>query len=334
MLNKIKINNFRNHQDQEFKFDQYNYITGNNGVGKTNILEAIYILSIGKSFRSPDQGLINYKSEFFRVEGEYVDNTVLFYFDASNKKLTINDIKKNISDIIGIHPVVLFEPEQLGLFYYQPMLRRSWMDQILSQVDEQYLINLIHYIKLIKNKNIVLKGSKNIDLIKAVNIQIIPLLDYLIAKRKFLIEELNIFIKNNQELLFDSKYSVEVNYKFSIEDISIENLNSKIDTDIKFGASQYGIHRDDLIITINGQKINQILSRGEMRLIVFLIKVFESKFILDQTKKNPLIILDDIFSELDVFKEDKLIKSLPSSSQIFISTTRLNHIVDANIINL
>lgn len=332
-LKSISYLNYRNLVSDFVEFsDNINIFVGSNGQGKTNILEAIYIISIAKSFKTnKSDNIINYNQNMFEVEANVFKNELpyLISYSYSKKKRFINingNSLKQYKDLIGFLNAVLFVPEDLLLFKGQPSIRRRMIDIELCKLDSTYTNTLIRYQKLIKDRNILLK-SNTFDklLIESLNIQLVRHGEYLFNIRDIFFKKFIHIVNDFYKKLSDKDDIVEIEYISNIHrygsytDSLIESLNK----DILLKQTSIGIHRDDFIVYLNGHNIAHYASQGENRSIVLAFKLALVEYIYLEVKEYPILLLDDVLSELDNLRQDNLINILSKDIQCFITTTSL-----------
>ncbi|MDA1060227.1 MAG: DNA replication/repair protein RecF [bacterium] len=355
-LTKLQLENFRNYKKHVFEFSAKKDLTvlvGPNGMGKTNFLEAIYVLSLGKSFRSLLQdNLIKWDDDFMRCtakindEDEEVDLEVFY----SSKPIKQKNFKKNgvnlkNSEYLGNLLTVLFQPEDLNMLYLGPSLRRRYMDILLSQTDKKYLNALSKYKKVLKQRNTLLQQirehqfqGKNIDHLMAdLEAWDRELVEYGVSiteKRNDLVKYLNENIEGIYQNISDDKDKITVDYESKIlknsssantEELYISELGNRKKRDIFRAETSAGPHRDELLFFLNGKEISRTASRGEYRTILLAIKLAEISYIKEKTGKNPVLLLDDVFSELDRKRKNHLLKSI-KGCQTIITTTDVENL--------
>lgn len=342
-LKNIKLCNFRNYDNLNLKLDKgLNIIYGNNGQGKTNLVESIYVLGMTKSHRSYiDNNLIKYNKNYFKINGSiYKDNiktNLEIYFDEKEKKLNIDNKNINkVSKYVSNMNIIIFFPDDLNLIKGTPFDRRHFLNSEISQLSGDYLSILNDYNKLLKMRNDYLK-KENID-----DNYLNSITEYLIDKAIIIYKMRYKFIsKLNEKVSFIYKElsnidDFNINYKtsFKIEDYEKENLkkllikeyNKSLKKDKKNKVTQIGPHRDDLEFYIKGDNIKSIGSQGQQRMAVLAIKLSEINIIKDYKKAYPILLLDDVFSELDRHKKNNLLSYLNNDIQTIITTTDLNNI--------
>ncbi|MBP3634857.1 MAG: DNA replication/repair protein RecF [Bacilli bacterium] len=344
ILKKISLNNFRNYSKLELTFDKkINIFIGNNAQGKTNILEGIYVLSITKSHRcNKDSFLIKQNELFTKVNGEIVHENSLkksyeVLINSKGKKVSINDVPfRKISDYLSNINTIMFCPDDLEILKGPPNNRRYFLNVEISQFYNNYLKYINDYNKVLKNRNEYLKN--NVDKIDNIYFDIITnelikLNIEILNSRKNYIDKINYHIKKIYKDL-TGKAKIFVKYE-SFVDMS---HNSKLFDDIKekydrvyFQELQQkttlvGVHRDDFSIYLDDVKINNFGSQGQHRIAILCFKLAEIEMMKENKYVKPILLLDDIFSELDKDKKDNIIKYIDNDLQVFITSTDINNI--------
>ena len=346
-IKKLKVENFRNLENLDIEFSEgINIIYGNNAQGKTNIIESIYIFSFGKSFRAnKDIELLKFDKEYFLSNIEIMKRDreleMDFGFDKiSNKKMIkVNGvIQKKISDIIGKLNVVVFKPEDIKIVTDSPIIRRKYIDYLISSISKSYLENITKYKKVMEERNnllkeikLRLKGSKNLD---ETDSNFLDVYDKLLSKlnweiyneRKRVIEKLNNYIYDIHLKLTENYINNEklhIKYVSNVaEDIEkmYNNLSKSRLNDINKGYTSLGIHRDDYIISINSLDVSIYGSQGQKKSSIISLKLSELKVIEEVIGEKPVLLLDDYMSELDEKRRLKFLDII-EDIQIIITTT-------------
>ena len=346
-IKRLKVENFRNLENLDIEFSEgVNIIYGNNAQGKTNIIEAIYIFSFGKSFRANrDIELLKFDKEYFVSNIEIMKKDreleMDFGFDKiSNKKMIkVNGvIQKKISDIIGKLNVVVFKPEDIKIVTDAPSVRRKYIDYLISSISKGYLENITKYKKVLEERNTLLKeiklrlkGSKNLD---ETDSNFLDVYDKLLSKlnceiyneRKRVIEKLNNYIYGIHLKLTENYINNEklhIKYVSNVaEDIEkmYNNLSKSRLNDINKGYTSLGIHRDDYIISINSLDVSIYGSQGQKKSSIISLKLSELKVIEEVIGEKPVLLLDDYMSELDEKRRLKFLDII-EDIQIIITTT-------------
>lgn len=335
LLNRLHLESFRSYGNKTFSFtNNIVAIVGPNTSGKTNILEAIFIGATAKSFRaSHEEELINYGKDYSRI-GLLVDNEgektqleilltkgTLYGKRVSSKKYFVNKVPRRMIDFVGRLKVSLFWPEDLSLVINSPSIRRKYLDFVLSQVDREYLRRLRLYEKGIRFRNKLLyrirEGEAKRDELLYWNDLIITNGSYLTTVRKEFIDFINSYVSP-----IDTK-NFKVTYDAS--EISVKRLEQYGKEEVMAATTLVGPHRDDFIFLLNDKNLSHFGSRGEQRLGVLWLKLGELRYIEDKTKTKPLLLLDDIFSELD-YDNRKIVFTCINNHQTFITSAELEYI--------
>ncbi len=337
IIKQLSLINFKNHSEQSFDFSpQINCFVGNNGVGKTNILDALHYLSVGKSFLG-NSDLNNIKSEeyFFVIESEIQnddkEDIIKILLPRESKKL----IKKNdkaydrLADHIGYLPSVMISPYDSNLISDSGESRRKFLDAMISQTDSAYLFDLIQYQKTIQQRNALLKNfAKNRYFDKdSLEIYDDPISNYgtrIFEKRKEFVEKLNPIVQHYYDIISGGKEKVSVVYESHLAENTFQALlDESIDKDRALTYTSKGIHKDDLIFEMNGNAIKKIGSQGQQKSFLVALKLAQINRIKELTGKSPILLLDDIFDKLDDTRVSQLIELVNKENfgQIFITDT-------------
>lgn len=342
MLSKIELTNFRNYSDKVIEFNDKNtIITGRNGIGKTNILEAIFTNLFTKSFRSSDKDLIKTKEDYFRIQTTINKTPIILHYTTNpkNKKtLKVNYGLSTLRKNIGQFPVILFEPNTIMLFSNNPSYRRKYLDILLYQLDSKYIENAIIYNKTLKQRNTWLRIKKQQGIkadpneqIFIYNIQLATSGAYLTSRRQRFLKQIEPYI---QKYYLDiSKENKSISTSFIASNNSEQDLLEKIQTswyqDISAGRTLVGSHREDFNFSFDNQPITDFASRGELRTVLLALKFSELELFRDISKNPPILLLDDVFSELDENRQ-KLLLNQDSEFQTIITSTHLPYNIKHN----
>ncbi len=345
-IKKLQLRNFRNYHNEEIVFsDNVSIIYGENAQGKTNIIEALYLFSTGKSFRTNNTNeLIRHDESFFSICLEFENNNYLQtieikYEKGSGKKLYINEIKKDrMSDILGVVPCVLFSPESLTCIKGAPGERRKLIDIVLCQVSKKYLYNLQNYNKIVKNKNMLLK---QIQARKQHRSQLDVWTESqakagaaIVEHRKLFIESIEKRINRLMLGISDGKENVEVKYKSNYEDgkdiyqYLLDTMIENSDKEIEYGISNYGPHRDDMEILLNNKNSRLYCSQGQQRSLALALNIAIMEEIENKTGRTPVLLLDDVMSELDENRRNFLYDIIEKTQTIITATERVQFEMD------
>ena len=342
LIKKIGLKNFRNHKYLTFDFsDHLNVITGLNAVGKTNVAEAIYYLSLGRSFRGNDDvDLINKNQEQAEInaiilEGE-ITRKIKIVIAKTGRTVIING--KNISKLSELSKcvnVILFQPKDVMLFSGPPRDRRNFLDIAISKKYNVYLDYLSRYEKVLKERNDLLKAD-NIDqtLLDVTTELLIKLSGSIISYRQMYVKDINDILNKITRALtgekgkFELKYYPFVPYDANFQENAKKAFKRAEESDFKHKQTSIGIHREDISISLNGRDIATFGSQGENRIAALALKL-SPYFLIEDKDKKPIIVLDDVMSELDNNNQERLIKFLRKFNQVFITGTKLD-IPDCN----
>ncbi|MFV0519133.1 MAG: DNA replication/repair protein RecF [Lachnospirales bacterium] len=332
-VKNLYVNNFRNILNCNIELSKnVNVFIGDNAQGKTSLLESIYITSIGKSFRTTtDKELINFNSDYAFVSSEILDTNAFdkidFAIDVTGKKrIAINKcpIKKN-GDLLGNLYTVTFTPMDLNLIKLGPSERRSFMNIELCQLSSVYLNNLKQYNQVLKQRNNLLKKiQKDSSLENELFIWDKQLVDFgikIYKSRVEFIEKINVFSKLLHNKITNNEEILEMKYKSNININDFEDkLASYHKKDIITGTTNLGIHKDDIVFLINDRDVRIFGSQGQQRSASLSVKLAEINLIKDLKNKTPILLLDDVLSELDKKRQSFLIQEI-DDMQIILTCT-------------
>ena len=334
-IKKVKLENFRNYDNLEVEFKKdFNLIYGNNAQGKTNILEAIYLSAIGKSFQTnKDSEMIKIGKEKAKVEIEYEtkDREGKITVEIADKKtFFINGIKqKKISDIIGKINIVLFYPDNIDIIKGGPAERRRFLDIMISQLKPNYIHILNKYLKTLDQRNAYLKqikfDNKSKDMLEIWDERLSQLSYQIYTYRSEYIQKIKEKIKVIHNKITncgqqDEKIEISFISSGKSQKDFYENLLRNRENDIRKGYTSTGSHRDDFDIYINDKKVNVYGSQGQQRTSVLSLKLTELNIIQDEIEEPPILLLDDFMSELDENRRNNLTNAI-ENNQVFITCT-------------
>jgi len=341
-IHHLKLLNFRNYEKMEVSFSpKYNIIFGNNGSGKTNLVESIYVLALTKSFRGTvDKILLMNSKDVCRIEGEVSDkytNKYKLILKDGGKKVKINNTKVDkLSDYISQISVVLFNPDDLRFIKDSPTIRRKAINLEISQINNSYLKNLNMYNKLLKQRNSYLKTT-NINANSSSEFLTIltnKLVDYgekiYESRRKYI----NLLNQKIGELynsicgIQDLKLEYISDYKDFDKDKILKKYQDNLNRDIILGKTTIGIHHDDIKFKLEGYNIKDYGSEGQQKNAIIAYKLTELEIFYQIRGNYPILILDDLFSELDRFKINNILNLINDDIQTFITTTEIDKIND------
>ena len=337
IIQKLHLINFKNHLEKDFDFSpQINCFVGNNGAGKTNILDALHYLSVAKSFLgNTDPNNIKSGEDFFVIDGEISDgekeNIIKIQQPKDSKKI----IKKNdksydrIADHIGFLPSVIISPYDSNLISDSGESRRKFLDTMISQTDSEYLFNLIQYQKTVQQRNALLKSfAKNryfdLDNLEIYNEPLIKFGTKIFEKRREFTDSILPLIQSYSEAISNGNEKVRVNYQSDLQLNTFENLlRENTEKDRMLTYTSKGIHKDDLLFEMSGNSIKKMGSQGQQKSFLIALKLSQMNRIKELTGKTPVLLLDDIFDKLDDTRVSQLIELVNQEhfGQIFITDT-------------
>lgn len=336
-LNRLQLINFKNHEEISWEFSRINCITGNNGVGKTNVLDAIHYLSLCKSFfANSDQQNIKHGENFFLCAGNYENEEEQFSVQLGLKRNTKKNVKKDgveydkLAQHIGTIPLVIITPFDIQLVYEHSEERRRFMDTLLSQTDREYLESLQQYNRLLEHRNKQLKqfAERNFfdqTLLDTHNERIAPLAELIYAKRKQFFTDFLPLFKEKYLLISDNAENAGVSYESNLHDVNsfLNLLNENQQKDRIMERTTKGIHKDDWKFTLDDFAVKKYASQGQTKSFVIALKLAQYDYLKQATNKKPLLLLDDIFEKLDEHRAKQLMELVATDNfgQIFITDT-------------
>ncbi len=340
IIKSIELADYRNYDFLTIQFDKgTNILYGDNAQGKTNILEAIFVSATTKSHKgSKDREIVNFDKEESHIrtylEKDGIETRVDMHLRKSKSKgIAIDGQKvKKAADLLGLCNVVFFSPEDLGIIKNGPAERRRFVDMELCQLDSFYFYNLNHYNKIVNQRNKLLKDMfMNPDLKETLSIWDLQLVSFgskVIERRKLFAEQLNEIIYEIHKKLSGDKEEIKIHYE---PDVEIEEFEKKLkasqDRDIKAKMTSVGPHRDDFSFTVGDVDIRKYGSQGQQRTAALSLKLSEIELVKKITKDTPILLLDDVLSELDSNRQNYLLNSI-GNIQTIITCTGLEEFVN------
>ncbi|MCM1101070.1 MAG: DNA replication/repair protein RecF [Acetatifactor muris] len=340
IIKSLELADYRNYENLDLKFDKgTNILYGDNAQGKTNILEAIYVAATTKSHKgSKDRDIVNFDKEEAHIrtyiERDGVETRVDMHLrKAKSKGIAVDGQKlKKAADLLGLCNVVFFSPEDLGIIKNGPSERRRFIDMELCQLDNIYLYNLNNYNKIVNQRNKLLKDMfMNPDLKETLNIWDMQLVSYgskIIERRRTFVDQLNEIICEIHGKLSGDKEELRIVYEPNVETEEFEkSMRFGRDRDIKAKMTTVGPHRDDFSIMNGDIDIRKYGSQGQQRTAALSLKLSEIELVRRITKDNPILLLDDVLSELDSNRQNFLLNSI-GEIQTIITCTGLEEFVN------
>ncbi|MCD7962254.1 MAG: DNA replication and repair protein RecF [Rikenellaceae bacterium] len=342
---KLNIINFKNIKQAELNFTKkLNCLIGNNGAGKTNVIDALYYLSMCKSaFGLTDGQSVNHEEDFFLLDGQYgidgrIENILCSFKKGSGKVFKRNNKEyEKLSDHIGIVPVVLISPSDTSLINDSGDERRRFMNSLLSQYDRIYIETLIKYNHILAERNKLLKKNGSSDfheILDVLDMQLASFGTVIHRKRSELVDKITPVIKKYYSLLSGQKEDIDLSYKSELNDRDLyEILQNNRNKDIHMEHTTSGIHRDDIKFKISGYPIKKYGSQGQQKTFLISLKLSQFEIIAGKNGYLPILLLDDIFDKLDLERVEKLIKMVFSDDfgQIFLTDS--NKVRLENLLN-
>jgi len=335
-LHSISLTQFKNYGIRSFQFNERIVgICGNNGVGKTNLLDAIHYLCFTKSYFTRDALTIQTGHQGFRVDGELElinkkEKAVCILRETGKKEFSINEAGyEKFSEHIGRYPCVIIAPDDIQIITDGSEERRRFLDALLSQIDRAYLQHLINYTKIIAQRNSLLKsfyetGNKNLSLLDVLDVQLLKPAEYIFQKRKqFLVSFLPAVKKLYLEIAKQQE-ETELYYQSELNQCSFtELLHLNRQRDIAAQRTTGGIHRDDLVFNLTGQLFKNIASQGQRKSLLFALKLAEMDVLKENKSFAPFLLLDDVFEKLDEERIANLLRRvcIENNGQVFITDT-------------
>ncbi|MFC4558491.1 DNA replication/repair protein RecF [Virgibacillus kekensis] len=348
-IEQLNLKNYRNYPQLNIEFnDKVNVIIGENAQGKTNLMEAIYVLAFTKSHRTPrEKELIQWEQEYAKIEGRVTKRKQSFPLEiilsSKGKKARLNRIEqKRLSDYIGALNVVMFAPEDLTLVKGPPQIRRRFIDMELGQIQPRYIYHLGQYQKVLKQRNHLLKQMQRRE--KQDRTMLNVLTDQLTEHAATLLERRFAFLEllrkwaapihhgisrelETLEISYNATIQVsEAANKEKIETIYANKFHEIQEKEVERGTTLIGPHRDDLIFHVNNKDVQTFGSQGQQRTTALSVKLAEIELIYNEVGEYPILLLDDVLSELDDHRQSHLLNTIQGKVQTFVSTTSVDGI--------
>ncbi|MFB6340740.1 DNA replication/repair protein RecF [Saccharicrinis sp. FJH62] len=342
-LERLSVVNFKNIEQADLDFcSKINCFIGDNGVGKTNLIDAIYYLSFCRSyFNASDSLSIKHEEGFFMLQGIYQRQGKEENISCGLKRKQKKQVKRNkkeyqkLSEHIGLLPVVMVSPADSRLISEGSDERRRYIDGVISQYDRHYLNALIQYNKVIQQRNALLKQlreSRSYDrsLIEILDQQLVHWGTLIYEVRKNFIDKLIPVFQNYHDIISIGRETVNIAYESNMHEPEyLKQLEGSFEKDLILGFTSLGIHKDDLVPYIDGYPIKKIGSQGQQKTFLISLKFAQFEFIRKVNNISPILLLDDIFDKLDSYRVEAIVKLVSGDTfgQIFITDTNRDHLV-------
>lgn len=338
IIEKLQLHNFRLYETLKLSLNKNtNILVGENAQGKTTVIEAINVIGLTKSHKTnKDKEMIKIGTEYAKINAlvhlKEKDIQLDIILSKVGKKAKYNQIELDkLSDYIGQLNVVMFAPEDLDLIKGNPQNRRKFLDLEIGQISKEYLYNLQNYRKILKQRNDLLKSlqnkqEKDLMLLDIITDQLIEYLQIIVEMRKTFISEINGYASVIYNEISNQNNKFKIEYIPSVEKDFKEEFSNKYQYDIITGTTNIGVHRDDIEFYLNDYFVKTHGSQGELRSAVLSTKLALIEFIHNHKKEYPVLLLDDVLSELDTSRQNNLIKYINNKTQTIITTTDLKDI--------
>lgn len=352
-LDSVRLSHYRNYDALELSFsEKTNVLIGENAQGKTNLLEAIYVLALAKSHRTThDKELIGWDQETARVEGRVVKRTGShvqeIVISGRGKKAKLNHLEqRRLSDYVGALNIVLFAPEDLHIVKGSPQVRRRFLDMEIGQVSPVYLHELSQYLKVLKQRNALLKqlSMKGGDetFLDILTEQMITLAVKIVQRRHHFMTQLEKWARPIHDGISRGQEELALIYRsdtFGDELLDVEGMTASYtrkfgkikENEIRRGVTLFGPHRDDFEMEVNGRNVQTYGSQGQQRTAALSLKLAEIELIHEEVGEYPLLLLDDVLSELDDHRQTHLLDTMQQKVQTILTTTSVDGIAHETI---
>ena len=346
-VDKMKLINFRNYENQEIQFNKnINIIYGDNAQGKTNILEAIFLSSFGKSFRtSKEKELIKFGQDKLMVEANFQkkdrDGKIRIEI-GSKKQITVNGIKiKKLSELLGNINIVIFTPEDINILKDGPAGRRRFLDMMIGQLRPNYVHNLNLYMQTLEQRNNYLKQIKEInkpqEMLEIWDEKLAEYGEKVYLYRKEFVDKIINKINDIHKKITDEKEELKIEYisNCSNKKEYLNLLNERRKLDIIKGFTTKGVHRDDFVIYINNREVGVYGSQGQNRTVILSLKLSELNVVYDEIGEYPILLLDDFMSELDEKRRKNFLENIENTQVIITGTDKVEiSTIDCSLYNV
>ena len=337
-LKNISLFHFKNYEQQSFLFEkEIICLIGKNGVGKTTILDAIYYLCFTKSyFVSNDLHCIKHGTQGMFIKGIFDDEIEVKCIIRENGKKEFScdeEVYAKLSSHIGKYSCVIIAPDDTQLITEGSELRRKFLDGIIAQIDAEYLQHISNYAKILVQRNAYLKSCKgevptDLTLMNLYNEQLNHYAEPIAIKRNAFVQKMIVEATNIYNVIANDIEEIEIQYDSKLLHHSLLNLlETNLFKDVVTARTNYGIHKDDLVFTMNGMPLKQVASQGQRKSFLFALKLAQYHLINNYQAQKPILLLDDIFEKLDESRSEKLIQYVTAlNTQLFITDTQMHRV--------
>ncbi len=347
-IHSLKLQNFRSYKKLNIKLGKNTILVGANAQGKTNLLEAIYLTSVGKSFRGKECDMVFWDETFFRIEAESENAKPIkieYIYEANagsgRKTVKINGVKKASSALLDGLKCIFFSPDETDMFFGFPAERRRHFNIFISQINKEYARELINYRKVLEHRNALLRkigeGRAKAGELEIWDGKLAEHSSKIISERRKAADGLNKTLAGDYKKVAGGKEDLMLEYSPAVwggkdgktgEDfwaIMLKTLIKSREKDLALKATTAGPHRDGFAFRLQGKNAETFASRGELRSVILALKLSEAMLLEEKTRERPVLLLDDVFSELDELRRRHLAKTF-NSQQTIVTTTDLDHI--------
>jgi len=348
-IEKLALTNYRNYEELFVEFEnKVNVILGENAQGKTNVMESIYVLAMAKSHRtSNDKELILWDQEYAKIEGrvqkQHSSLPLQLVISKKGKKAKSNHIEQQrLSQYVGNMNVVMFAPEDLNIVKGSPQVRRRFIDMEIGQVSSIYLHDMSQYQKILQQRNhylkmMQIKKQTDVTMLEVLTEQFMAIAVKVVKKRFEFLRLLENWAKPIHQGISRGLETLEIIYKPSVEVLEGQDLSKMIASfeekfvkvksrEIERGTTLFGPHRDDLLFFVNGRDVQTFGSQGQQRTTALSVKLAEIELIYNEIGEYPILLLDDVLSELDDYRQSHLLNTIQGKVQTFVTTTSIEGI--------
>lgn len=332
-LKEIRLVNFKNYKEAHFSFHhKLNTIVGMNGMGKTNLMDGIYYLCMGKSyFTSSDKHVVRQEADFIRLDGKVNQHRIEVKVIPGKEKEILEDGAKfeKITDYIGRHPIVVVAPYDIYQLLAASENRRIFINNTLVQYDARYLRELMVYNRLLKNRNALLKSflqekRQNLGLLETISQQMSGPSDYISEARSLFVKEIAPIFRNHYEVISGERETAGLEYLADLgENKWADTWKSQVQKDLVTGRTNSGIHKDDLQMSLDDRAVREFASQGQTKSYVLALKFSQYDVLKGHSAQNPILLLDDVFDKLDPHRVRQLLGHVTKEDfgQVFITDT-------------